>query len=89
MGRLALEAYWLRRQGQSDQSVLIEASTLKRNKSGKRSFASSDTSIYHVAECLRKNGDARCRRYFQQSLRATPFNAKVWFRLFLSWCMEA
>lgn len=75
LARAALEA---RRHGESDAAVLAEAAAVGTVRaSGARSRASE---LYFVGEVLRRNGDARSRRYLRRSIAAFPLSPRAWLR---------
>lgn len=76
---LAKEAFLARRRGESDQSIVARAATIR--PSGHSDRCARSGSLYFIGEALRRNGDVRCRRYLLQAALACPLSAKAWVRL--------
>lgn len=76
--RLILESARRRRDGLSDDDVLIEASAIKRNSSVSRRSrrVKRAKALYFVGACLRKNDDPRAASYFRRALLSYPLHFK-------------
>jgi glycosyltransferase involved in cell wall biosynthesis len=78
LGRIARRAFEARREGASEAELLREASGLR--PAGRPDPRSRAAAHYFVGEALRRNGDARCLRYFRRSLALDPLEARAWAR---------
>jgi hypothetical protein len=81
-----------RRDGKDESTLLRQASDLRSSKPLKKSVwgmvqsrLTRAKSVRFVANQLFENRDARCRRYFLQSLRLNPASLMVWSRWLVSW----
>jgi glycosyltransferase involved in cell wall biosynthesis len=65
LGALAVEALAARQQGRDDAEIVARAAAIR---------------LYFIGEALRRNGDARARRYLRDAVRAQPWLARAWWR---------
>lgn len=79
LGALAREAFEARRRDASEAEILDRASRLRPVGGGSEGDAVGG--YYFIGEALRRNGDARCREYFEKALERRPLHWKSWMRL--------
>jgi glycosyltransferase involved in cell wall biosynthesis len=71
--------------GQDESAVLSRAAAIRPGCAGHRLKRSRPSEgWYLVGEQLRRNGDARCRRYLLQAIRQSPWDGRPWVRLMQS-----
>ena len=80
IGRCSLGAFGRRRQGLSEDDCLVAAERI-RPAAPNRHRRPNGEGAHFIGGLLRKNGDARCRRYFLQALRERPWRMNTWCRL--------
>ncbi|HEV2719774.1 MAG TPA: glycosyltransferase family 2 protein [Thermoanaerobaculia bacterium] len=80
LSRAALEA---RLRGESDAAILAEAAGIRPRRGTSRYRRAAGA--YFIGEALRRNGDARARRYFRDAIAASPFYWRAWLRYAQSW----
>ncbi len=78
IGRLSQAALEARQRGESDEAFLREAAAIRPVRSRRRSRDGSG--LYFIGEALRRNGDARARKYLAASIRAYPLSPRAWLR---------
>lgn len=78
IARLSEEAMRARAAGRSDDEVLQRAAAITRKP---KPFCAHAKGLYFIGEALRRNRDARARRYFLEAIRSCPLLPKPWLRL--------
>jgi len=78
MARLSHRALLARSRGESEATILEEAARLAPGH-GRSRRARAD-GLYFIGEALRRNGDARARRYLRHSIAVWPFSIRSWVR---------
>jgi len=78
LARLSYAALLARVRGESDAPIIAEAA---RIRPGRRRFCARARGLYFVGEALRRNGDARARKYLARAVRSCPLHVKAWIRL--------
>lgn len=79
LGRLAVEALRARRRGEPEAPLLARAAAVRPVR-GAKTAAAGAAGLYFIGEALRRNGDARARRYLLQAARANPLDGRSWIR---------
>lgn len=78
LGRLAVAALRARRAGDPEEPILARAASVTPVPTASaRTHASG---LYFIGEALRRNGDARARRYLLEAARSRPLDARAWVR---------
>jgi glycosyltransferase involved in cell wall biosynthesis len=86
IGRCALDAFTLRRQG-GDEAVALEQAARIRPNAGTRRRATAPARAagwYFVGAALLRNRDPRCRAYLWKAVRFCPYHLRAWLKLALS-----
>jgi hypothetical protein len=78
---LARRSSFLRRAGSGDAPILEQAGRIRPIPGRRPSRFVEAASFYFIGECLRRNGDRRCREYFRQAIGRFPLHLKAWVRL--------
>jgi hypothetical protein len=78
LGQLSRAALEARQRGQSEADILDRAAAITRVS--QRAVSSRGKGLYFIGEALRRNGDARARRYLGRSIAACPFSIRAWIR---------
>jgi glycosyltransferase involved in cell wall biosynthesis len=79
---LSHAALLARTRGDDEAPIVARAAQVRVPRhDGRRARARG---FYFIAEALRRNGDARARRYFAAALRAWPLHARAWLRYWQS-----
>lgn len=78
IARLSLEALRARMEGRSEEPILSRAAGIR---SRPKRLGGRSRGLYFIGEALRRNGDARARRYLLQAALSCPVLPKPWLRL--------
>lgn len=80
---LSLQAHCLRKTGHTDKAVLEQAANIRPAKEESITPARRTHSkgYYFVGEALRRQGNPKCRDYFKEAIKTSPFSARCWYRL--------
>lgn len=83
LAALSLQAHCLRKKGRSDQAVLEQAANIRPDKGEQTTTARRTHSkgYYFIGEALRRRDNPKCRDYFKEAIKASPFSARSWYRL--------
>jgi glycosyltransferase involved in cell wall biosynthesis len=82
LGRLSRAALDARQRGEPEVGILERAAAVRRVS--RKAVSSRGNGLYFIGEALRRNRDARARRYLRQSIGAWPFSLRAWVRYFQS-----
>ena len=82
---LSMAAMRARRNGESDEAIVARAAEIGRATGTMRRAPG----LYFIGEALRRNGDARARKYFQAAIAESPLYFRAWVRLFQSLILRA
>jgi glycosyltransferase involved in cell wall biosynthesis len=77
LGRLSQAAARARLRGDSEETILAEAASIRPGPSRPSDSAGG---FYFIGETLRRNGDRRARRYLRRALAAAPLSPRTWLR---------
>lgn len=77
---LIREATLLRRNGQSEKSVLKQAAAV-RNESNEGNRQSEADAEYFIGSCLHRRGDPAAELYLRRAVAASPLHFKAWAKL--------
>lgn len=75
---LSHAALLARIRGDSDAAIVAQASAVGPQR---RRWCARGRGLYFIGEALRRNGDARARKYLARAVRACPLHVKAWIRL--------
>jgi glycosyltransferase involved in cell wall biosynthesis len=78
LARLSHQALLARSRGESDAALLAKAAAVKPRR---RRFCARARGLYFIGEALRRNRDARARKYLGRAVRNCPLHVKAWIRL--------
>ena len=78
LAKLSYAALLARSRGVSDAAIVAEASAVRPARGG---WCAGARGLYFIGEALRRNGDARARKYLARAVRACPLHVKAWIRL--------
>lgn len=80
---LSLQAHCLRKAGRSDKAVLEQAAKIRPGQGKKITPARKTYSKghYFIGEALRRRRNPKCRDYFKEAIKVSPFSARSWYRL--------
>lgn len=81
--KIMLEAASLRQRNLGECKALEKAKNISLPKRRAASRLALARAFYFIGACLRRNGDARAKGYFEKALRAYPLHLRSWYRLFL------
>lgn len=79
LGGIAVDALRARRRGEPEAAFLAEAAAVRPVRTVKTRAARA-AGLYFIGEALRRNGDARARRYLLEAARANPLDGRSWVR---------
>ena len=83
IAQLARAALAARLRGESDAEIVARAAAVRPKRGNARQRRAAG--FYFIGEALRRNGDARARRYFRRALAASPLHWRAWLRFAQSW----
>ncbi len=78
LGRLSRAVIEARTRGESELAILQRAAVIRPGSH--RAPSNRGHGLYFIGEALRRNGDARARRYLRQTIAAQPFSIRAWVR---------
>ena len=78
IARLSEEAMRARAAGRGEEEILARAAAITRRP---RPLCAHARGLYFIGEALRRNGDARARRYLVRAALSCPVLLKAWLRL--------
>jgi len=81
IAELSREALSLRLQGQDDNACLEKVTKICYESAKTNIKESNAQQLYFIAECLRRNEDIRCRKYFRDAIKGKPNCWRAWIRL--------
>jgi len=73
-----------RRRGEGEERILERAMTVRRGGYSTCRRMYQARGFYFIGSCLRDQGNPTSVQYFRRAIKANPFHAKAWWRLFTS-----